>query len=156
MGTHYNGNAKTVRSLDAYIKMMRAANSVNHQVSLALAEHSLTISQFGILEALLHLGKLQQHTLGEKLLRSGGNITTVVDNLEKRGLIERERCKDDRRCIWVKLTGEGSGLISKVFPQVAVLITESMSVLSRDDLLEFGDACKQIGMAASDAIEATT
>jgi MarR family 2-MHQ and catechol resistance regulon transcriptional repressor len=154
MGTHFKGGAGTVRALDAYIKMMRAANSVNHRISLSLAEHKLTPSQFGVLETLMHLGRQQQHSLGEKLLRSGGNITTVVDNLEKRKLILRERCTDDRRCIWVQLTKDGSHLIESVFPRIAELITQGFSVLAKDELLAFGDFCKRIGLTANDSITA--
>jgi MarR family 2-MHQ and catechol resistance regulon transcriptional repressor len=145
MATHYKGNPAEVRALNAYIKMMRAANSITALVNKALINDNLTISQFGILETLFHLGNLQQHTLGEKLLKSGGNITTVVDNLEKRGLIERERCKSDRRCIWVKLTKDGRQLISEVFPKIAKLIGSAMNTVSADELTQFGDLSKRIG-----------
>jgi MarR family 2-MHQ and catechol resistance regulon transcriptional repressor len=145
MGTHYKGHANDVRSLDSYIKMMRAANSLTSQISRSLNSDQLTISQFGVLEALLHLGVMQQHTLGEKLLKSGGNITTVLDNLEKRKLIERERCKSDRRCIWVKLTKDGRQLIAKVFPKIAKLIGSAMNCVSEDELAQFGEISKRIG-----------
>jgi MarR family 2-MHQ and catechol resistance regulon transcriptional repressor len=145
MATRYQGNPAEVQALDAYIKMMRAANSVNALINKALIEDHLTISQFGILEALYHLGNLQQHTLGEKLLKSGGNITTVVDNLEKRSLIERERCTSDRRCIWVKLTKDGRQLISEVFPKIAKLIGSAMNTVSADELTQFGEISKRIG-----------
>lgn len=147
MGTHYKGAATEISALDAYIKMMRAANSVSANVSRALNDDKLTISQFGVLEALLHLGKLQQHTLGEKLLKSGGNITTVIDNLEKRELIERERCKTDRRCIWITLTKDGRQLIGIVFPKIAKLIGSAMTVLDTNELEQFGDFSKRIGLA---------
>lgn len=147
MGTHFKGNAAEVRALDAYIKMMRAANSATASVSRALNDDHLTISQFGVLEALMHLGKLQQHTLGEKLLKSGGNITTVLDNLEKRGLIERERCKSDRRCIWIKLTKDGRQLIGRAFPKIAKLIGSAMTVLSSTELEQFGEFSKRVGLA---------
>ena len=147
MGTHYKGIASEVKALDAYIKMMRAANSATSKVGKALNDDQLSVSQFGILEALLHLGTLQQHTLGDKLLKSGGNITTVLDNLEKRGLIERERCKSDRRCIWVKLTEDGRQLIENVFPKIAKLIGSAMTVLTTDELEQFGEFSKRIGMS---------
>ena len=145
MPTHYSGRPAEVRALDAYIKLMRASNSINAMISKALTDEQLTVSQFGILEALYHLGDLQQHTLADKLLKSGGNITTVVDNLEKRGLIVRERCKSDRRCIWVKLTKDGRQLIAKVFPEIAKLIGSAMNCVSEDELAQFGEISKRIG-----------
>jgi MarR family 2-MHQ and catechol resistance regulon transcriptional repressor len=146
MGTHHQGSRDEVLALDAYIKLMRAANSVTHEISAALTEFKLSPSQFGVLESLYHLGDLQQHSLGDKLLKSGGNITTVVDNLEKRGLILRERCKDDRRCIWVKLTDKGRELIIVVYPKIAALITMDMNVLSSEELGEFAELCKRVGL----------
>jgi MarR family transcriptional regulator, 2-MHQ and catechol-resistance regulon repressor len=149
MATHFKGNPAEVQALDAYIKMMRAANSVTAVINKALIEDNLTPSQFGILEALYHLGDLQQHTLGDKLLKSGGNITTVVDNLEKRKLIVRERCKADRRCIWVKLTKDGRQLISVVFPKIAKLIGSAMNTVSAEELAQFGDLSKRIGSSVA-------
>jgi len=146
MGSHHKGSKHEVQALDAYIKLMRAANSVTHEISKALTEYSLTTSQFGVLETLYHLGDLQQHTLGEKLLKSGGNITTVVDNLEKRKLIVRERCKDDRRCIWVRLTTPGRELIVEVYPKIAAKITADLHVLPAAELSSFGEMCKRIGV----------
>src|SRR5262245_19850379 len=113
MGTRYQGNKEEVRALNSLIKLVRAANSVNARLSHTMAEADLTESQFGVLESLLHLGPLHQCDLGEKLLRSSGNITMVVDNLEKRGLVERRREKEDRRFVKVHLTDAGRKLISR-------------------------------------------
>jgi MarR family 2-MHQ and catechol resistance regulon transcriptional repressor len=148
MGTKYTGNASEVRALDAYIKLMRAAESVTTRVSRALGPYDLTISQFGILETLMHLGQQHQNDLGEKLLKSSGNITLVVDNLEKRGLIVREKCLEDRRYVWVKLTDEGDKFIRELFPKMVGIITESMIVLSPFELEKLGEYSKQVGQNA--------
>ncbi|NUO15561.1 MAG: MarR family transcriptional regulator, partial [Planctomycetaceae bacterium] len=88
MPTHYQGSESEVRALNVYIKLMRASESVTARLSAFLqSTEGLTVSQFGILEALYHLGPLNQSQIGEKMLKSGGNITTVIDNLEKRGLV---------------------------------------------------------------------
>jgi len=104
VGTHYVGRAAEVRALDTYIKLTRATSSVGVRLSRRLAAAELTPTQLGVLEALLHLGALGQRVLGDKLLMSGGNITTVVDNLERRRLVRRERRGDDRRHVTVHLT----------------------------------------------------
>ncbi len=46
----------------------------------------LTESQFGVLDSLFHLGPMKQKEIGKKILKSGGNITMVINNLEKRGI----------------------------------------------------------------------
>jgi MarR family 2-MHQ and catechol resistance regulon transcriptional repressor len=109
MGTRYKGTQKEIRALNAFINFMRAADSVSSRLSRLLAKHGLTMSQFGALEALYHLGPLTQNELGKKLLKTSGNITMVVDNLEKRTLVKRVRSPEDRRSVTVTLTKEGAG-----------------------------------------------
>ncbi len=145
MGTRHQGTAPQVRALNTYIKLMRAADSVTTRISRHLADHDLTVSQFGVLETLFHLGELHQNTLGEKLLKSSGNITIVVDNLEKRGWAIRERCKEDRRFVWVKLTDKGQKFISGIFPDVADLIEKEMTALSETETDKLGSLCKKLG-----------
>ncbi|MGD9411095.1 MAG: MarR family transcriptional regulator [Desulfobacterales bacterium] len=54
--------------------------------------------------------------MGQKILRSSGNITMVIDNLEKNGLVKRERREADRRLFIVHLTDRGYNRIKKRFP----------------------------------------
>ncbi|MGA8222957.1 MAG: MarR family transcriptional regulator [Candidatus Acidiferrales bacterium] len=129
MPTNYKGDAGTVRALNAHINLARASDSLFARLSALLEQDGLTTGQFGVLEALLHLGPMCQHTLGEKLLRSGGNVTLVVDNLEKRGWVRRERQESDRRMVIIHLTPAGRELIAKVFPRHARAIKKEMSVL---------------------------
>src|SRR5207249_1387917 len=79
-----------------------------------------------------------QRVLGDKLLMSGGNITTVVDNLERRGLVRRERRGDDRRHVTVHLTSEGRRLISRVFPGHVAAIVEAFSALTPAEQEQLG------------------
>lgn len=146
MGTHYKGSEEEVAALNAFIKIMRASDSLNSRLYSIVSESGLTISQFGTLEALWHLGPMCQSELGKKLLKSGGNITMVIDNLEKRGLVKRERSKDDRRFISVHLTSEGEELISEIFPKHVKNIVHEFSVLSPDELKNFSEMCKKIGI----------
>jgi len=148
MATHYQGDPATVRALNAYINLIRASESVAGRAAAQLESSGLTLGQFGVLEALLHLGPLCQHTLAEKLLRSGGNITLVVDNLEKRGWVRRERLKDDRRMIRIHLTPTGRRLIERVFPEHARAVTEQMSALSPAELETLRRLARKLGRAS--------
>src|SRR5512137_201268 len=105
----------TFLALNTYTKLMRAAESVTSRVNRSMAAFDLTISQFGVLEALYHKGPLCQRDLGAKILKSTGNITLVIDNLEKRRLVRRERDSADRRYLTVHLTATGTGLVAPVF-----------------------------------------
>ncbi len=134
------------RALKTYVKLMRAAESITARVHKHLSSAGLTVSQFGVLEAIYHLGPLSQKELGRKILRSSGNITMVIDNLEKRRLVRRERDTSDRRIFIVHLTVEGQKLICKIFPSHAALITEELSVLNAADQTILGNLCKKVGM----------
>ncbi|NOY45613.1 MAG: MarR family transcriptional regulator [Deltaproteobacteria bacterium] len=150
MGTRHRGTEDEVRALDAYIKLMRAANSVTARVHRHLAEERLTISQFGALEALYHLGPLCQKDLGKKLLKTDGNITLVVDNLEKRGLVERRRDPEDRRYVVVHLSEKGRELIQRIFPRHVAAVVEALSALAPSEQQELARLCRIVGKRAAE------
>jgi MarR family 2-MHQ and catechol resistance regulon transcriptional repressor len=89
--THYKGTKDEVRALGTFVKLVRAAESVTARIHRHLIDTGLSVSQFGVLEALFHVGPLSQAEIAKKILRSTGNITMVIDNLEKRDLVKRER-----------------------------------------------------------------
>lgn len=150
MPIHYGGTEKEARSLNAYVKLMRAAESVTARVHRHLADVRLTETQFGVLEALHHLGALSQKEIGKKLLKSRGNITTVVDNLEKRRLVKRVRETEDRRVVTVHLTDEGERLIAGTFPRHVAGIVEEMGVLTETEQKELDRLCRKLGLGTSE------
>jgi MarR family 2-MHQ and catechol resistance regulon transcriptional repressor len=148
MGTHYQGSKAATDALNAYIKLMRAADSVTARVH-AILPAGLTISQFGALESLLHRGPMCQSELAAKLLMSGGNITLVVSNLEKSGWITRQRDEQDRRFVTVSLTDQGRTFIADLFPRVAAAITKEFSVLTTAEQFTLGWLCKKLGLGVA-------
>jgi MarR family 2-MHQ and catechol resistance regulon transcriptional repressor len=146
MGTHHRGTDDEVRALDAYIKLLRAAESVASRLSPQWTGAGLTVSQFGAIEALWHLGPMCQADLGKKLLKSGGNITMVVANLERRGLVRRARDNPaDRRIVNVYLTDEGRALIADMWPGHVAAIHADLAVLTPDDQVELARLCRKLG-----------
>jgi MarR family 2-MHQ and catechol resistance regulon transcriptional repressor len=127
------------------INLSRASNSVQTRLSVGLDRYGITTSQLGILEALFHLGPMCQRALGDKLLRSRGNITMVIDNLEKHGLVERVRQKEDRRMIMIHLTPKGRKLISRVLPLHAKDVVKEMSRLTASEQEELRRLCRKLG-----------
>jgi MarR family transcriptional regulator, 2-MHQ and catechol-resistance regulon repressor len=147
MGTHYQGSKEETDALNAYIKLMRAAETLTAR-SHAVLPKNLTLSQFAALEALLHRGSMCQSELAAKLLKSGGNITLVVDNLVKAGLVTRQRDEQDRRFITVSLTEKGRSYISELFPKVVANITKEFGILSSAEQFTLGWLCKKLGTAS--------
>jgi MarR family 2-MHQ and catechol resistance regulon transcriptional repressor len=150
MGTHYQGTAAEEAALDAYIKLMRAAESVTTRAHVVLPD-GVTLTQFSALEALLHRGPLYQSELATKLLKSGGNLTLVVDNLERDGLVTRERDPEDRRYVKVSLTPKGRKFITDLFPKLVVSLTREFSVLTRSDQATLARLCRQLGLGSKPA-----
>jgi MarR family 2-MHQ and catechol resistance regulon transcriptional repressor len=145
MSTHYVGTPEERLALDTWIKLTRAVDSFGARLAAADTCGDLTISQFGVLEALHHLGPLRQGEISAKLLRSGGNTTLVVDNLERRGLVRRIREAHDRRAVTVMLTEDGEALIAELFPQHVQAIVEEMSVLTAEEQETLGRLCRKLG-----------
>ncbi|MEJ2490262.1 MAG: MarR family transcriptional regulator [Desulfuromonadales bacterium] len=130
----YNELPKDQRkALNLYVKLMRASNRATARIHRHLAEDNLTVSQFAVLEALYHLGPLYQGELGQKILKSNANLTTVVDSLEKKSLVRRDRSGSDRRRVAVHLTDKGEMLISRVFPRHARVVADELQYLSDDE-----------------------
>jgi MarR family 2-MHQ and catechol resistance regulon transcriptional repressor len=150
MPTRHKGSADEVLALDTLIKLNRSANAVQARLApLLQKDFGLTESQFGILEALYHLGPLNQGELCRKILRSGSNVTTVVDNLERDGLVRRVRDETDRRVQVVHVTEQGRTLLERSLPQHIGRVVALMSALDPDEQRELGRLCRKLGLAAS-------
>ena len=132
-------------ALRLYTHLMRAANAVTERMHRHLAEEKLSLNQFGVLEALYHLGPLCQKDIGHKILKTSGNITLVVDNLEKRKFVRRETDHRDRRKMRVKLTDTGRDLIQRIFPGHAKGALAVFSVLSAEERHALGKLLKKLG-----------
>lgn len=145
MPTHYKGSEREVRALNAFVNLMRGSDSLARRLHARLEPLGLTRGQFGVLEALYHLGPMCQKTLGEKLLRSGGNVTLVVDNLSKHGWVRRERPPDDRRLIRIHLTPKGRALIARVIPKHVDAIVKEMSALEPEEQEDLRRICRKLG-----------
>lgn len=147
MPTHYDGTENEERALNAFIRFTRAFDTVDREIHKSFRAHDLTSGQFGVLESLYHLGPMHQGTLGEKLLQSKGNISTIINNLEERGLVERRRDEEDRRYVTVHLTEDGESLIGDMFPEHVQRIVALMDALDDEEVEELGRLCKKLGVA---------
>ena len=146
MGTHYKGSRKEIDALDCYIKLIRSAESLNAKFNLELSKFNLTESQFGVLDALLHLGPMKHKEIGKKILKSGGNITMVINNLERRELVQRKRGEKDKRQFIIHLTSKGKSKIQEVLPPIVKKIRKHFDILNKDEQRELQRLSKIIGL----------
>lgn len=147
MGPRYRGTKTEVRALAAFVALQRAADSVAGSTQEEIVRAGLTQSQFGVLEALLHLGPLCAKDLARKILRTKGNLTLVIENLEKGALVERTARDEDRRFLTVALTKKGRRLVGGMFPRHARVIERSFGVLTADEQEELRRLCRKLGKA---------
>jgi MarR family 2-MHQ and catechol resistance regulon transcriptional repressor len=145
MPTHYTGTVEEIIALNTFIKLTRATESLNARLAAKGTLGNLTITQFGVLEVLYHLGPMCQNEIGAKLLKSGGNITLVIDNLEKRSLVKRQASPEDRRRRTITLTETGRKLIQEVLPVHVQAITAEMSVLNPQEQSTLANLCLRLG-----------
>lgn len=137
---------KADRALSMWVKLVRAANTFQSLTAKDIARYNLTVAQFGVIETLGHLGPMTVGQICSKKLSSGGNMTVVVDNLEKEDYVERCANPDDRRSTVIKLTPKGIAKFSEMFPSHAQYVEEMCSVLSDKELQELSDLLKKLGL----------
>lgn len=145
MPTHFKGSRAEMRTLDTFIKLTRCANSLFARLAERNTLGDITPSQFAVLESLYHLGSMNQGEVSTKVLKSGSNMTTVIDNLERDGLVRRERHEKDRRVINVHLTEAGKKKVEAVLPGHIAALVDEFSVLSASEQQTLAELCKKLG-----------
>ncbi len=120
-------------NLKLVIALSRSTQSLQRRGLKVVKEGGLTSSQFGVLEVLYHKGDLRISEIIEKTLSTGGNMTVVIDNLEKEKLIKRYRDPKDRRATLVSITEEGKELMEVIFPKHVDDLREIFEVLSNEE-----------------------
>jgi len=134
-------------ALRLWVALARAYLTVARAVGARISSYGLTAPQFAVLDTLYHVGPLSLGDLAEKLIVTGGNITYVVDRLERDGLVERRRSDDDRRVVQARLTPKGRERISALFPAHAAFVLELTAPLQREERGELRELLKQWGLA---------
>jgi MarR family transcriptional regulator, 2-MHQ and catechol-resistance regulon repressor len=142
------------RSEDAALKLWvvlsRARSAVARHAEADVARHGLTGTEFAILEALYHLGPLLLGELQRKILVSSGGVTYLVDQLEKKRLVERQECPEDRRARYAALTAEGEKLVGRIFPEHARTIARALSGLTAGETAQATALLRTLGTSAAE------
>lgn len=123
-------------ALYLWVAASRALGGIEDRLRRQVETHGLSLTEFGVLEALLHKGPLPIGEIGSTVLLTSGSMTYVIDKLERRGLLQRRRSEEDRRVQFADLTPEGRSLIEVVFPEHAGLIRDLTNVLTLEEKQE--------------------
>jgi len=104
-------------NLKTLIALSRTTNNVHRKEYKTIKEGGLTVSQFSVLEVLYHKGDLKIQDIIEKTLSTGGNMTVVIENLVKDGLVIRYKDQEDKRVNLISITEKGKAIIEDIFPK---------------------------------------
>lgn len=138
------------RALKLWVVLARAQGAVARHAEADVAEHGLTLAEFGILEALFHKGRLRTGELQQKVLVTSGGITYLVDRLARRRLVRRVACPQDRRVRYIELTAAGEELMRGAFDRHARRIARAVAGLSPKEQEQAIRLLRTLGRAAAD------
>jgi len=134
----------------AHIRLIlgRAVKAIEKVDRASIAETGLNISDFGILEALLHKGPLPINTIGKKVLLTSGSMTAAANRLEEKGFVRRIQDPSDGRYFYVHLTKSGHKIIKQAYEKHSRNLEKIAEVLTPKERDELVRLLKKIGKHA--------
>ena len=139
--------------IHVWLVLWKASRAVEAHALRNVAGLDMGLSDFGVLEALLHKGPLSIKDVGAKVLLTSGSITTAVDRLEARGVVERFNDKQDRRSRIVRLTATGRKVIKKAFAEHKLAMEQAVSGLDMKDRAQLIELLRRLGQGACMPLE---
>ena len=131
-----------------WIVMMKAMRALTRYAAAGIDETGLGLSDFGVLELLLHKGPLPVNALGPLVDLTPGSISIAVDRLVAKGLVSRVESAEDRRVRIVSLTSQGKDLIVVAFRKHSGQMKRVFSELSAEELRSLEASLKKVGKRA--------
>jgi MarR family 2-MHQ and catechol resistance regulon transcriptional repressor len=131
--------------------LWRANKAIERVETARLQSMGMGLSDFAILEVLLHKGDLPVNAIGGKVLLTSGSITTAIQRLEEKGWVRREKSEGDRRVVNVQLTDAGREIIEALYSRHVEGLEEMASVLSRAEQAQLIDLLKKLGRHSGSA-----
>jgi MarR family 2-MHQ and catechol resistance regulon transcriptional repressor len=135
-----------------WIVLARCHRAVSALVERSVADLGLCLSDFMVLESLLHKGPLTISDIQAKVLLASGSMTAAVDRLENRGLILRKTTAADRRARLLELTAEGRQLIGRAFKEHSADLERVISVLDPAEKQDLHLGLKKLGQFAAETL----
>src|ERR1700685_3785144 len=146
--------AKSIQEPEhVWLVMMKAMRALTRYAAAGIEETGLGLSDFGVLEILLHKGPLPVNTIGPIVDLTPGSISTAVDRLVTRDLVSRVESTEDRRVRIVALTPRGKDLIVAAFRKHSGQMKRVFSELSPVELRGLEVMLKKVGKRAAALME---
>jgi MarR family 2-MHQ and catechol resistance regulon transcriptional repressor len=135
-----------------WLVLMKAHRSLQRHAAASIASLDLGLSDFVVLEMLLHKGPMKVNDIGRKADLTSGSITTAVDRLQARGLVSRQMNREDSRSRIVQLTAKGRTLIRTAFEAHATSMENAAGGLNIKERKELVALLKKLGLDAQDRL----
>ena len=143
--------SKKISAARLWLVLARAHGSIVDYIEDSMNAQGLGVSDFMVLEVLLHKGPLTISAIGEKVLLASASMTSAIDRLERRGLVARRNCASDRRVRYVDLTDCGKAFIEEIFARHEVDLEKVTAALSEEERNTMYEGLKKLGRAAKAA-----
>lgn len=151
MGKLKKDEIKTDASgIHLWLVLWKAMRSLAAHAMRNISGFGMGRSDFGVLEALLHLGPLSVKQIGAKVLLTSGSMTAAVDRLESRGLVTRQDDADDRRSKIIHLTDAGRELIERVFAEHREAMEEAVAGFPVEERAALIESLRRLGRTAEE------
>ena len=134
--------------LRVWLILWKAYEAMREHARIHIESLELGLSDFGVLEVLLHKGPAPVNAIGKKIGLTSGSITTAVDRLERKGLVERRPDAGDRRARGVHLTPPGKKLITSAFAEHEAALERAASGLTAAERERVVALLKKLGLEA--------
>jgi MarR family 2-MHQ and catechol resistance regulon transcriptional repressor len=138
------------RSLKLFVVLSKAYKVCMERAVKDMKRNGLSATEFSVLELLYHKGRTPLQPIGDKILITSGSITYTVDKLEKKGLLRRVDCPEDRRVTYAEITEEGKKLFDRIFPSHAETVEALMGGLTPEEKETAIHLLKKLGYYAKD------
>lgn len=128
---------------------IKASKTIYDLIVEDIKRHELSVENFMILEFLYNKGPHTIQKISEQLSIPSGSITYVVDRLEKKGCVKREKSPTDRRSSNAVLTKDGQNLFKEIFPEHVKVLSDILSPLDNEEKVQLTELLKKLGLGAN-------
>ncbi len=128
----------------AVIGIMRASNLLVGDLKKTLKNYPINATEFAVMEFLSSKGEKSIQEIRDRILLASGSATYVVDNLEKKGYVNRKVSQKDKRVTYVKLTKIGENLMDDIFPIHKINTKKIFDDLTEEELDTLKEILKKI------------
>lgn len=134
------------KSHEAYVTLLRTADDAKRFVSQVLEPEGVTLQQYNVLRILRGAGSegLPTLSVAERMIERTPGVTRLIDRMERKGWVRRERCTEDRRRVWCKITDEGLELLGRLDEPVDAVDDLLAGALNPEELSDFVDSMNRV------------